>query len=165
VVVGVVIAVSMVAMWVWVFGYHLTGTFIGDVPGRLDDRSWSDGAELICADAQAQLDELPPAHQARSSAERADSVVAATVILEGMVRRLEASAPGGADGERVQEWVTDWETYLGDRTDYAGRIRQDPDARFYVTQSDRDNRQVTEAVDRFANVNGMPDCETPGDLA
>ena len=40
----------------------------------------------------------------------------------------------GNDGRMVQEWLTDYGTYVGNREDYARRLRTDPGARFYETE-------------------------------
>ena len=48
--------------------------------------------------------------------------------------------------------------------EYAAQLRIDPNARFAVTQSDRDKAQITKAIDLFATVNVMGSCVTPDDL-
>ena len=114
-----------------------------------------------------RLGALPAALTATDAAARADVIDASEVLLADMLAELSALEPpaGAEDRARVDEWLDDWSRYLADRGEYADRLREDPDARFTVTQSERDERQITEAVDRFAAVNGMPSCETPADIA
>lgn len=154
-----VVVVALTAMW----AYALFGR--PDVPGRLDDADFRTAAEQTCARARTALDEVPRSITARTSAERADLVVQGTDILAGMVDELAAQTPSADPGRTVvTEWLADWRTYLGDRREYAERLRSDPDARFYVSQSDRDKRQITAAVDRLANINQMPSCTVPDDV-
>ena len=161
------VAVAMLGMWAYIFAYHLSGGWKQDTPGRLQDRGWGESAEPVCASTMAQLAALPAAPTAPDAAARADVIDRSDVLLGQMLGELAAlPAPtGDGDATAVDEWLTDWSAYLQDRADYADRLRDDPDARFYVTQSERDERQITEAVDRFAAVNGMPSCQTPSDIA
>ncbi|HRW42779.1 MAG TPA: hypothetical protein P5193_14600 [Microthrixaceae bacterium] len=62
----------------------------------------------------------------------------------------------------IQQWVEDWNTYIGDRDDYADQLRDDPDTRF--TESLKSNRQISRAIDAFAMVNRMDSCAVPGDV-
>jgi len=107
---------------------------------------------------------LPPAWETDTPATRSDAIDESVVILNDMVAEL-STLPTGTDQEAVDEWIADWQTYVEDRADYAKRLRADPLARFYVTQSDRDRRQITLAIDKFAETNAMPSCETPADLS
>jgi hypothetical protein len=165
VIVVTLLVVGVLGMWIYVFGYHLSGQWREDTPGRLDDRGYGPRAEQICWVATSGLATLPPAWETATPGERADAVAASVPILEGMVDELQALPTSGEDTRRVGEWLADWRTYIGDRAAYAQRLRVDPETRFYVTQSDRDNRQITVAVDRFATTNQMPGCATPADLS
>jgi hypothetical protein len=89
--------------------------------------------------------------------DRADEELAAMLV------QLRAAAPTTErDGRMVNEWLDDWDVYLGDRADYAARLREDEGARFYVSEKNED--QITEPIDRFAEVNRMGACATPQDL-
>jgi hypothetical protein len=154
----------MLGMWAWVFAYHLGGSWLENPPGRLQDRTFSVAAEPVCARAQQRVLALPPAWQTDTPTERSAVVVESVAILDAMVAELR-TLPVGSASERIDEWLTDWETYVADRLDYAERLAEDPTARFYVTQSDRDRRQITLAIDRFAETNEMPSCITPADLS
>jgi hypothetical protein len=155
-IVGLVLALA--AMWAY--------AFFGDipVPGRLDDRTFPAAAEPICARGRAGLDTLPRAFEATDASARADVVDRATTMLEAMVADLRPVVPAGADHDRLDQWLDDWDTYNRDRRDYSARLRQDPTARFWLTQSDRDKRQINEALDNFAKVNAMASCATPEDV-
>lgn len=153
------VVVGLTAMW----AYALFGR--PAVPGKLEDSDFPATAEQICTDSRAQLDQVPRSISVRSSAERAALVDQGTDILQGMVDRLAAAAPTTEPGRTiVAEWLDDWRTYLANRRDYAQRLRQDPNARFYVTQSERDSSQITAALDRLAKVNQMEACTVPDDV-
>ena len=164
VVLAVVSAVVVLGMWAWVLAYHLGGSWRDDTPGRLSNTTFPTLAEPICAQAVADFAALPPAWSTDTPLERADVVDATVLLLGAMVSDLRALPTGGEDAA-VGEWLADWEQFIADRADYAGRLRTDPDARFYVTQSERDQRQITLAIDRFATTNRMPSCVTPSDLS
>lgn len=151
-------------MWAWVFAYHLGGSWQEDQPGQLTDAGFAVAAEPRCASAMAELRALPAAWETTDPDARAATIDDSVIILQAMADDL-GNIPAGVDQQRVNEWVTDWRTYINDRADYAERLRSDPDTRFFVTQSDRDQRQITLAIDRLAETNGMPSCATPGDLS
>lgn len=158
-VIVVVIILGSALLWI----YALTRS-PGQPPGSLDDPSFGAAAEPICASAQARLAELPPAFDAPDPAIRAAVISSGTEILQTMVDDLRSIAPsrGTRDGDMVAEWLDDWQTYLGDRRAHAARLAEEGDIRFYVTE--KDGRQITAPIDRFAQINHMPSCATPGDL-
>ena len=83
-----------------------------------------------------------------------------------MLAQLRTLVPvGAAETEAETQWIEDWQVYVHDRRDYTAQLRVDPMTRFAVTQSDRDKRQVTSALDRFAEINAMPSCVVPDDLS
>ncbi|WP_208027857.1 hypothetical protein [Rhabdothermincola sediminis] len=155
----VVIVLGSALLWI----YALTRS-PGKPPGSLDDPSFGAAAEPICASAQARLVDLPPAFEAPEPAARAATISSATEALQAMVDGLRSIAPsrGTRDGDMVAEWLDDWQTYLGDRRAHAARLAEEGDVRFYVTE--KEGRQITAPIDRFAQVNHMPSCATPGDL-
>ncbi|MCC5952370.1 MAG: hypothetical protein JJU45_09770 [Acidimicrobiia bacterium] len=164
--VAAVVAISMLGMWGWVFLYHLGGEWQQETPGRLSDTQFGLGAEAVCIDAKRELGRLPAAHVTRTPDARADAVDESNRILAAMVDELATlTTTDPSDAARVDEWLSDWQIFIEDRRSYTARLREDPAARFYVTQSDRDRRQVTLAIDRFAAVNGMPSCVVPSDLS
>jgi hypothetical protein len=106
---------------------------------------------------------VPGAREADTPQERAEQITTSTVILQQMVDDLGVDAPtSGRDGEMVEEWLGDWETYLGDRLRHAERLAAGDDVQFQLTAKEGD--QVTEAVDGFATANDMESCSTPLDV-
>ena len=158
----VVCVVGLTAMW----AYALSGVAGNDVAGRLDDRSFGPTANPVCAAAKADIDALPRSFQTPEPGDRADVVDQGTARLRIMVDELRAlPRPSGPDGDMIEQWLDDWETYLANRDDYTARLRVDRNARFYVTQREADKRQITLGLDRFAAINKMADCTTPDDVA
>jgi hypothetical protein len=150
------IAAALAAMWfyAWVLAPR------GD-PDRLEDQAWTDRAEARCALAREVVDAMPV--QASTVASRIADVDVVTDALEAMVDDLRADALSNLDdGESVEEWLGDYEVYLEDRREFTAALADDPEARFLVTA--KENRQITAALDRFADVNGMQSCMTPGDI-
>jgi hypothetical protein len=157
-----IIVVLMVAMWAGIF----LGLFDKTAPGTLGDRTFSTGAEPVCASAKQQADELPKAFETTDHVARADVVAKSNVILRTMVDDLRAFAPTeGRDGRMTQEWLNDWSTYIGNREDYATRLRADETARFYEAPKSSATEQISKPIDRFAYVNHMPSCDTPKDMS
>lgn len=159
-------AAFVAGMWLYVFAFHLGGDWQGDSPGTLDDPAFAGTAQEICTQARGDLAALPQAWETETPEERAVAVDRSVELFEGMLGSLARIPVSQAeDQESVDEWLDDWHTYVGDRAAYADRLRTEGDTRFYVTQSDRDDRQITLAIDRFAVQNEMPACETPSDLS
>ena len=158
--VGVMVCIA--ALWV----YTLWGPTKKTPPGLLADATWAVQAQAICTDAAAELEVLPPAYTAADAPARADVIMTASESLRTMLRRLGASAPAADasnDGRMINEWLTDWQIYMGDRDRYVAALEADPSARFYVTEKVK-GQQITKPIDFFAKYNDMPNCVTPGDL-
>jgi hypothetical protein len=133
-------------------------------PDQLDDATFAVEAEQVCQATRSTLDQLPLAFQTSDPVERADVVVRANTELAAMLAALrEQVPPATRDARMLDEWLTDWGVYLDNRRDYADRLRAEGDTRIYVAE--KDGRQVTVAVDRFAEVNDMPACRTPKDIS
>jgi hypothetical protein len=156
-----VAVVAMVAMWGYVL-YLAFGPGRQPPPDRLDDPTFAQGAEQVCAAALDDVAALPRAVQAETAGERAEIVDRANDRFDQMLDDLEPMVPPGEDGELVEAWLADWRTYLGDREAYADALRTDPEARLFVTAKDRE--QITEYLDAFAADNHMPACGTPIDV-
>ena len=155
-----VLALSLTAMWIY--------AFFGDhgVPGRLDNPTVPALAEPVCKATQDRIHELPRANQTDTAGARADVVDQASAELDTMLNQLDGLVPPDKpETLAVTQWIEDWRVYVQDRRDYTAQLRVDPMTRFAVTQSDRDRRQVTSALDRFANVNYMSSCVIPDDLS
>lgn len=154
-----VVVLGLGAMWAYAF----FGT--PPAPGRIEGSTFPTEAERICAAAKADLERVPRSITVKTSAERAALVDQGTDVLDRMLDQLAAAAPTQEPGATIaREWIQDWRTYDANRRDYAQRLRTDPNARFYVSQSTRDSAQITAAVDRLARVNGMEACKVPDDV-
>lgn len=159
--VGVVLAVvSTVGLW----GY----AFLWPQPvfGKLDDTTFPVAAEGVCAPVRSAVNALPRANESVDHVDRAATIDLATNQLDALLLRLDPLPRGNEKSARsIGEWLEDWRIYVANRRDYANRLRTDKSARFYVAQSDRDRRGITDAIDRFANTNKMPSCATMPDIA
>ncbi len=154
------VIIGTLALWLYAFLWPQP------LFGRLEDTTFPTAAEPVCAEARAAIDALPRAEQARDNVDRADTLDTANAKLDTMLTRLEALPRGNDKAARsVGEWLDDWRQYLTDRKAYAAQLRSDRTTRFTVTQSQRDKAQITQSVDRFANVNRMGSCATPVDVA
>ena len=157
---GVVVMVIMIGFWAWIF----TGGPKQANPDRLDDRAFVDRTEQRCVGLLAGLKTLPNAADIHTAADRADVLDQATAKVAAMVKATEADAPRrGGDAKSLQGWFKDWHAYLGDRRDFARRLRKDPKAQFYVSESALKDT-VDTTIETFSDVNDMPDCATPGDV-
>lgn len=160
----VVTVVVLAGFWGWVALYQLTNQGERDMPDRLADLSWAPEAERICEAAHAEVADLPSAPATPSAAERADVIDDATDVYDAMLVELAAVLPSGGDpgADLVAAWLADYRVFLADRRSYAAALRTDPAARFVVTE--KYGRQITAPVDRFARVNTMESCMSPGDV-
>lgn len=133
-------------------------------PDQLDDPRFAVDAEQLCEATRSRLDQLPIAYQTPDPVDRADVVDQTNAELEAMLAGLRNDVPSASRDQRMlDEWLTDWGAYLDNRSDYAERLRSEGDTRIYVAE--KDGRQITVAVDRFAEVNDMPSCRTPKDIS
>ncbi len=156
---GVVIVVSFFP-WIWRWSPWADRT----ADGLLDDPTYALIADPICEAANAELEALPNALDAATTAERGEQVRSANVILNEMVDDLEAEITGSErDVENLNEWIRDWRTYLENRDDYAERIAVDENAVFYVAAEGIE--RLDRRIPRFANANEMWSCITPDDIA
>ncbi len=155
-----IFTVGTFAVWIYAFFFYDPGLMIDE----LADRTFPKQAEQVCKAAMDRLDQLPPSNTATSATQRADTVAQANTILGGMVTDLRPLVPQGQGRitTGVEEWVSDWQTFLHDREQYVDGLRHDPDTRF--EESKKANRQISLAIDSFAQVNRMDSCATPGDV-
>jgi hypothetical protein len=155
----VLILLGIAGLW----GYALTRQ-PQPPPDRIDDSAFAVRAEEICASTAADRDALPQAFETDDPLARADVVEQSNHELEAMLAELRANVPAAERDQRMlDEWLGDWSTYLDNRREYVQRLREDGDTRIYVAE--KDGRQITVAVDRFAEVNDMPSCRTPKDIS
>lgn len=147
-----------------VWGYAYSGAADRPPPDLLDDPAIAAAAEPRCAAAREQLSQLEPAYQAADNLDRAATIDDANAILATMVADLRQLEPAGERDQQIfGDWLGDWETYLGDRADYAHRLREDPTARFYQTDVAQ-NEMLDRRLTRMAETNAMPSCGNPGDV-
>lgn len=159
---GLSIGIAVVVLFA-VFWIGATIWFFGDEnPDRLQDREWVADAEIRCAEARDELDQLPAARDATDLADRADQIEASTAVLADMTADLAASAPEGDDGELVGLWLGSWETYLNDRLAQAEALRGGEDRQFRVSVERGEG--VDALLDAFADRNRMPSCGDPLDI-
>lgn len=155
-----IFAIGSFAMWIYILFIYDPGLLIDELP----DKTFPTQAEEICAEAVAQVELLPPAETAVDNVERAEVVTEANAYLVAMVASLRPLTPteDPVSVEAANEWLDDWEIHLEDRTEYAERLAEDPTARF--TESTRAEKQISRAIDSYAQVNSMVSCATPGDV-
>ena len=154
-----VMVAGIVVMWIY--------AFFGDVPSpaRLDDRAFPAAAEPICARARADRPAAPGLRITRRRTTGPTSSTRPPTILDAWWPSCGPRHPRRSrTRDRVNAWLDDWDIYLRDRRDYTARLRADPGARFYVTQSERDRGQINRSLDNFARVNAMPSCAVPEDV-
>ena len=160
--VGRVLAIAtclgFVLMWAFVFANQNTYR----PAGQLEDTTFPKAAEPICKAARDAIDELPPSRDAKTPAERADTIDEATDHLTVMQGKLEAIVPATKDEKWIRQWVDDWSIFIQDRYAYAALLRSKGDAEFLVTE--KYGTQLSKSMDNFAQVNFMPSCKVPGDV-
>jgi hypothetical protein len=156
-----IVVLAMVAMWIYALGPWARE----DPPGRLDDPAFAEAAEPVCATTVDELATLPQAYETETPEARADAIDDTNDLLTAMVTELRAFAPTtGDDGNRVNEWLDDWLTYIGDRSELADELHDDHDARLHETA--KADNHISEAIDFFAvTANDMPSCATPDDIS
>lgn len=156
--------VAIAAFWAWILVYQLQNRGEQDMPDRLDDLSWTAEADQICAATTAAIAELPSAPNAADAHERAATIEVATARVEEMLVQLEGIAPtdGSRDARITADWIADYRIFLEDRLAFADAIRDDPSTRFVVTE--KAGSHITKPIDRFARVNEMEECMSPGDV-
>ena len=156
------IATLIASFGIWVYAF--SGAADRDPPDLLGDEAWSTAAEDICAHALADVTEMPGAAQATDSADRSRQVVATTARFQTMVddlRLLETT--DSRDNQITSDWLTDWQTLLGDRLRYADKIIDDPTAPFTITDTGVAER-LDKRITRFASTNSMFSCVAPTDV-
>jgi len=159
---GIAVAVIVLGSF-GLWAYALSGLAARTPPDTLSDTAYAAAAEPRCAAARAAIDELPLAMTARSAIERSETLDDATDLVDALIRELRSiPVDGEADRALVDAWLEDWERYSADRRRYAVALRSDASARFTLTA--RNGSNYTRTMDAMADLNGMPSCQTPGDV-
>lgn len=158
---AVMAALAIALFWIWVFA----GGPKKDNPDKLQDQAYVDALEDRCQQLRADIGDLTPSKDTPDNVERAAVVVQANELVAAFIDDVAASAPTEGDAARSMEgWLADWRIYLIDREDYAERLATDPEARLLLDESQLGD-PVDKTIEIFAQVNGISDCATPGDLS
>ena len=154
---------ALMGGWVYLIFFYDPGLMIDE----LADATFPTQAETICAASVAEIEKLPLANLASTPEERAGNVETSNTILRQMVQDLRPIAPTQPSevAKGVTEWLNDWDTYIGNREDYAENLRTDPEARFLESTKGSSTKGITRAINGFAKVNRMESCTTPADLS
>ena len=157
---GLLFVVATFAVWIYALFFYDPGLMIDE----LEDRTFPRAAEEICHQARVQIEALPTADQTPDHVERADVVDEANDALRSMTAQLAATVPEGQGRitSGIEQWIEDWNRFIQDRQDYADQLRTDEMTRF--SESLKANRQISRAIDAFAQVNRMESCTVPGDV-
>ncbi len=157
------VVIFLVGMWLYVF----TGLARRDHPDTLANAAFATEAESICSSAKEAFNEIPLLADTDDIIERADLIDEGIVILDDMVAEVKAIAPddGTEDARLIQQWFGDWDAHLEDRRTYSNELRQ-PDASLFTPFLEQivENRQISDRLDAFAEVNDMVSCAHPLDL-
>jgi Na+-transporting methylmalonyl-CoA/oxaloacetate decarboxylase gamma subunit len=154
-----VAVIAIIAMWVYILGPWRNR----EVPTTLEDLTYAERVEPVCAAAQARVEELPPAATAANPQERAEVLDEANDIVAGLVADLhEIDSVVAADRQFVDQWMADWESYLQSRREYASVLASGRDERFTVQAEN--GHPITQRMDGFADLNDMPSCFVPLDV-
>lgn len=147
---------------VWMYAF--SGLADRDPPDLLQDQSWSEAAEQICADATSDVAAMPSALEATDAEQRSRQVLATTDRFETMVDQLDGLDPGTSfDRELTAAWLADWRLLLNDRRRYAESVVDDP-AAFFTISAVGPGIRLDKRITRFATINSMPSCSTPTDV-
>lgn len=156
----VVAILLMVGFWAWVFSGGPSKTN----PDRVQDRAFISRTAKRCDGLRDRLDKLPNAAGVKAATQRADVLDQANTEVARTISAIEKDAPrSGDDAKVVEAWLGDWKTYLQDRRNYAAELRINPNAQFVVSESPL-RAGVDDTIKTFADVNGMSQCATPGDV-
>lgn len=156
---GVAVVIAMMLMWIWIF----SGAPKKVNPDRLADRAWVERAEDTCRTTMDRVDGRSEPTDSDEPDDRADAIDASSDDLEDMLALLADPLPSEeSDREVVEPWLDDWATLIEDRRTYADAVREDPDARFLITEKFNDG--IDDVIGTFAEVNEMPSCGPAGDV-
>jgi hypothetical protein len=95
---------------------------------------------------------------------RAEILDQANAIVADEVASLKALPTADATTTRLAaQWLTDYDTYLGDRQAHADELRAGADKPF--SEGTYKGSPMSNRMDAFARVNRMPSCQVPLDVA
>jgi hypothetical protein len=151
------IVVLCAGLWVYVF-------LIADPKptDRLSNEAFAQAARPVCKAAKDQIyaDGLFGA-KADTPQQRGDISDRADTILRTMVQQLKAVAPTeGEDARIVAGWLSDWDTYLGDRDAWVAKLKSGDGSAFFE-HSHEGGEPASKTMDAFTVANDIEDCKTP----
>ncbi len=153
----------VIAVAFWMFAFSPWARDIFQAPDQIEDEVYVAALETRCADAVADIAQLPSPRSATDPADRADNVERINAALRRMRADLAVLEGGtGDDRELVARWLLDWDFYLQDRDEHVDRLRTEGDVRFLNTE--RDGIFIAERMNGFGRVNEIRSCLPPGDL-
>jgi hypothetical protein len=150
----------MAGAWAWLLSPFNNPTH----PDELDDRAFVDAADTRCNEYQDGIGEIPNANTATTPQERATLIDEGTELTVVLIADLRQLAPDSStdDAKLLDQWLTDWDVYLADRSAYAEDLRGGANEPFPVTA--RDGEQISEYIEAFAVANLMNSCVVPLDV-
>lgn len=155
------LAAATTLLWVGAIVY---GAIVQPKPaGWLEDRRFPTAAEPICADAVADVDRFPPAHESPTPEARATVIRESTGRLATMLDDLDAVVPEADGSKWIRMWLADWRVHLDDRLDFARRLDERGASEEFF-ESLKADTQISKSLDNFAEINAMPSCATTGDV-
>tara|TARA_B100001758_G_scaffold181352_1_gene158039 strand:+ start:33 stop:560 length:528 start_codon:yes stop_codon:yes gene_type:complete len=155
----VAIVAGLAGLWAYAFFFAPSGN-----PDRIGNEDWRERAEQICSGALEQIALLPSASEAKTPTDRAESIARGTLILEKMKADL-ADLPLDSKKDKFNtvSWLSDWNTYLGDRKNHVKRLTELGDIEPLLTATES-GTSVLERMNGFARVNDLESCLDPGDF-
>ena len=150
---------GIAGLWAYAFFFAPSGN-----PDRVENEVWLEKAETICSQALNKIDLLPLAKESRTPADRAELITQGTQVLEKMTTSLAALPLNSEkDNFNTDSWLSDWDTYLGDRRNHVKRLTELGDIEPLLTATDN-GKSVLERMNGFARVNDLDSCLDPGDF-
>lgn len=151
-------------MWVYAFGFASK-----EAINKIGDIEWTQRAEVRCKQAELERLELADYRLITEPGtgglpERANLVDLATDTLVQMLADVQADIPSDEKGRAlIPLWITDYNTYIGDRRVYSAQLRSGSNAAF--AESTYEGLPLSERIATFAGDNRMPSCSPPIDLS
>ncbi len=158
---GVAIVVALASGALWVGAILLGGGY--KPAGYLEDRTFPEAAEPICAKAMKDLKRFPKAYESKSPTARADVIDQTTDRLQRMIDDLRSQVPDDSGAKWINRWLDDWEIHIADRRDFAKRLREGGRSEEFL-ETVKYGTQISKSLDNYATVNKMESCATPGDV-
>ena len=150
---------GITGLWAYAFFFAPSGN-----PDRVENEVWLEKAETICSQALNEIDLLPLAKEAKTPADRAELIAQGTRVLEKMKASLAGLALNSEkDNFNTDSWLSDWDTYLGDRRNHVKRLTELGDIEPLLTATDS-GKSVLERMNGFARENDLDSCLDPGDF-